>query len=564
VIAAVSIGFPGVLLLGAGITSDSIYDVATCLALVSLAWAAVLPLLGTEWDSLGKALAGVGVRAVVAGIVVLSVVAFAGQRASGSPRVFAVDETLYQLQAAYLLDSLRGMPIDAETGPFFRIRQTFEHAGFLTGQYPPGWPAALAVLRAAGLGDLAPSLIYFLSLVCVAALARSLRFSWETALLAVALTGTCFIHYISVDSYFAHGFAGVLAMTAAICLLRAARRDGRASAVWWGLGALLVGGIVTVRPLTGAVAVLMLGWWMLTTRSFRPPAVLGALLGGIVPVLALIAYNHATTGEVFRFGYDLSQEGLQALGFGRRGEIWYDAAGMPVRRVIDFGPADGITHFLVSLGKGLLAFWPGGLLFVLAAVYIERREKLAFAKLLPFLVLPGAYALYFFSAIRYFVECLPFAMLGTAYLATRLQKTDQRMSRLVIWSTVMLGVASGVGQFVNRKPLQDSRSAYFDAVEAERAALGPLVVFVSQEREPGTGAVEHGLEALYSYNADRTGDIVVGRDVESIRSAVTARFPGHAVIRLVTGREDSTGKWAPPRVQVLSPRYSSAPLRPGG
>lgn len=542
---------PGLLCLAGGGSEQALYSAARTVVLLGLVWPAVLPFWGRTPGAFDARLDGVGVGTLVVAIGSLAVLAVARREALTGSFAVVLDENLYLWQASRFFTDFRGLPVDPQLEPLLRIRQMYVEQGFLNGQYPPGWPAVLAVLRAAGLERFAGELVYALSLIGVVALVRALRGSWSTALLAVALTGLCYLHFFLANSYFSHGITGVLALAGAISSVLAARSTGWTAAALWILGGTFVGLVAAVRPLTGVVAVLAVVWWMLwcRVRSLRSWACMVA--GALIPAAGLMLYNAATAGHPLRFGYSLAHDGLQRLGFGPRGEVWFDPDGLALQRIVDFQPADAFVQFVEGLGQGVLAFWPGGLLVVLATVFLHRRERVRWTVIAPFLFLPVAYAFYFFPGPRFVSESVPFAMVATALWADSLCRRDHRIGYLLCWSTILLTLFSGLGQFGERTTRMESRRAYFEAIEIERDRVGPLLVFVDQEREAGTGAVEHGLEALYWYNAHADREVVVLRDVQSSRAEAMQLFPDHVPIRLSSGPVHPGRVWAPPEIELL-------------
>lgn len=549
---------PGLLLLVPNASADSLYAAAYAVTQVGMVWGVVLPWWGTRSPLLDGWLARVNVPVVAGLILGLTLLAFLARWALNGPFAYVVDENLYLFQAARILDGSKGVPLDETLRPFFAIRQTFVHEGYLNGQYPPGWPAVLAGFRMIGLEPFAGLVMYTLTLVGVAALARAIRAEWSEASLAVTLTGLCYTQVVVATSYYSHATATAFALAAGLSFLAAARRRGGAGLRMWIVGGACVGMVGAIRPLTGLVTLVALGWWLVSTGMLsrgRARAFVAAGVGAAIPGVLLLAYNFRTTGHPLRFGYDLAHGGLQALGFGTRGEIWYTVDGLPVNRVVEFTPLDGVGQFLTTLGDGIVHFWPGGLIVVLVAIGIRTGFAIRSRVLIPFLFLPAVYSVYFYSNVRFMLELLPFAMVATVFWAQQLREKGERVNHLVCWLTVGLTIAVGAGRFTLNRPLADSRRVYFEAVERTTKRWGPLLVFVAQERADAStsGAIEHGLEALYWYNSrEFGGNVIVGRDVETLRPVIRDRFPRHVPVRLVTGPEGSDSHWEPPRVELLS------------
>jgi hypothetical protein len=529
---------------------DPLFEGAKTATLLVLAGAAVLPFWGGESSRLAGLLQRVGPGTVALAVLAAVLVAHMGRSMMASPFSFVIDENLYLFQSATFFGDPRGIRVGDELGAFFRIRQTYTHDGWLNGQYPPGWPFFLAGLRLVRLEYFAGTLVFGLILLGIVALTRSVRGSWESALLAVALTTASFTAYVTATSHFAHGLGAAAALGSAVAAIGASRRDGVSSFLLWLLGGCLLGWVVATRPLTGVAGALGLASWMVQRRHLSMRAVLGVGLGAAPLVVATLAYNGLVTGGILTFGYDLAHEGLQSLGFGVRGQIWYDTAGQPAAQIVRFGAVDAVRNLLGSLGA-VVEYWPGALLLVVLAVTLERGGRVELSRLLPFAFLPAACAFYFMEAPRLYFEAVPFAMVGTAVLANRLAERDPRLTRLVIWVSVAFGFFGSIGSFTAYRAVAEPFEAHFEVVEEERARSGRLLLMVSQNRAPGDVS-EEWLEALYWYNSERSGDVVVGRDVPDVRAAAMRRFPGHRPFRVVTSPVDGPDGWAAPSLEPLA------------
>ncbi|MGI9625722.1 MAG: hypothetical protein ACR2QM_02700 [Longimicrobiales bacterium] len=539
---------------------SSAYPAARQVALLGLAWAMVLPAWGAPAVASDRR-AGrggpVGTGLLIVGLVGLAFVfrwALAGEFSR------SVDENLYLMQAAHLFRDAKGIEVDTVLAPFLRIRQTFLHEGVLYGQYPVGWPLALGAFYVLGLESLAGVIVYGLSLIGVVMLARSLGISWSSTGLAVALTGLCASQLFFVNSHFAHGISSVFALFGGCCAVRATRSEGGLGWTWWVLSGLLVAMVGTARPLTGLVAAAGLGWWILFVVPEVRARVIGAVsvaAGAVLPIASVLWYNVSTTGDPMRFGYASAHGGLQSLGFGDRGWVSMDPAGLPVEHAADFEVLDGLMTLSGYLGQGAWAYWPGGLILMLAALHFHSGQRISWRIVTPFLFLPLAYSLYFFTSLdprgpRFLSEAVPFAMVATVVFVDRLRQQGRGVGAMVCWLTVALTSVTTLGLGLKYKPIADAQTRYFQLVEAERDRGAPLLIFVVRPVGPqASPEVEHALEGLFWYNAQPMGDVVVGRDIPELREAVMDRFPHHRPFRFVSGTPDATGHWGEPSLAAM-------------
>ncbi len=167
--------------------------------------------------------------------------------------------------------------------------------------YPPGWPALLAVGWWLGAPWLTAPLLLGLSVAGVWALGRSL-FAPRTGLLAAGCLAVSPFALAMGSGFMAHVPCLAASLASMLCLA-AARPDrpGR-----WLAAGLFAGLAVAIRPVT---AVALLWPWALWSvrRAGGAPERLAALtrlgLGGLPPVLLLLAFDAAVFGSPFATGY---------------------------------------------------------------------------------------------------------------------------------------------------------------------------------------------------------------------------------------------------------------------
>ena len=289
-------------------SGGGVYLVMKASVILLLGWAAALPWLGRDQQT-AEDLPKASIPVVIGGLVLLGTAAWS---VLGSAHAFVIDHNLYLLQADQLLHPERKLS-DPELMPFFQIRQTFVRDGQLHGQYPPGWPGALASARAIGFGAWVGPMIYAATLLAVAGLTKSMGLSRRATVLALALTGGTALSMLVSISLFAHGFVTLLLLLAALALIRAEQTQDLLRA-WLNLAisGLLVGLAFTTRPLTGLVGFSAILWWRafvlegpVRTKAAR---LVPFIVGTAIPVVWLLTHNLALTGSPLTFGYDLAHE----------------------------------------------------------------------------------------------------------------------------------------------------------------------------------------------------------------------------------------------------------------
>ena len=470
----------------------------------------------------------------------------------GSPLTFTPDENIYAFQSIYVFNDFRGVEIQAWLEPFFRIRQTFVRDGFLSGQYTPGWPAFLALFRIAGIAEIAGYIIYTSILVSLAAWVRMLRSSWEVAGLAVALAASSFEFFYFNTSFFSHGFGALLSLWAAMAALAATRHRGFRSGAYWMLAGSAISLLATVRPLNGTIGLLLLLAWIIWSKQVGLRSTIGVSTGLLLFGLPLLAYNRFSTGHMMQFGYELAHSGLQKPGFGTRGSVGFTDSGAVSPQGWEFTPWDGLLNFLEIVSGSMFSFWPGGLVFVLFAAAISRKQlnwRAAAPWLIGCLALPVAYALYAFGEPRMVIETLPFAAAGSAIWAAHSLRHDPRFTRTLIWATIFLGASMSVGEVIELRDNVETKRPYIEMIERIREERGPLLVFVQEEESQS--AVEHGLEALFWFNARPEKGVVVGRHVDRLRPYIIGHYPHHQPLLFFAGPELPGGQWAPARIEFI-------------
>ena len=551
---ALAIGVAGLLQVVGKEQLRDLYALAKICLLIGLILTTTLAVWNRESEKIENFSSGWGLGAVATLILIAGATMAFLRLHLGSPLTFTPDENIYAFQATYALSDFRGVEIEEWLEPFFRIRQTFVRDGFLSGQYTPGWPALLGLLRIVGLADIAGYVMYSAALIALASWVRMLRGSWEIVALAVALTASSYDFFFFNTSFFSHGLSTLLGLLAAMATLTATRLQGLKSGAFWMLAGAAISLLACVRPLNGVVGLLLFFGWMIYSKKIALPSIFGSSLGLLLCGIPLLIYNHISTGHALRFGYELAQNGLQRPGFGERGSVGFTDAGTSFSKGWDFTPFDGILNFCEIVGGSLLSFWPGGLFFLLLAAAIDRKQldwRTSAPWVIGCLAMPVAYAFYAFGDPRMVIEILPFAIAGSAIWAGHSLRHDPRMTRTLIWATVLLGACVSTGQLIQLEHNLETRRPYIEMVEEVRKENGPLLVFV--EEAASFSQVEHGLESLFWFNARPEKGIVVGRHVSQLRPYIIEHYPHHQPILFKAGLENPGGRWAPAHIELIEP-----------
>lgn len=200
---------------------------------------------------------------------------------------------------------------------FFGSLLVAEHDGRAFSQFPPGWAALLSVGVVVG----APWLVSpLLGALGVAALYRLMETEGDgpaIALWATLLYGFAPWVVFNAGSSMNHMPTVSLLLVASVALTRAASGEDSAPRAAL-IAGLALGAATAIRPLEGACFGLPAVLWLATrahrTPEARRPCAL-LLLGGLIPGVALMAYNAAVTGTPWIFGYEALWGTRHGLGF---------------------------------------------------------------------------------------------------------------------------------------------------------------------------------------------------------------------------------------------------------
>ncbi|MFL5574927.1 MAG: glycosyltransferase family 39 protein, partial [Gemmatimonadaceae bacterium] len=248
---------------------DPVYDVGARLLFVLYGWGATLaaldPARGTPTPGEPPAPRARQVAALVGGAFVYLALAHAIHvwRYAGPG-----DDVLYLLQSRLLGEPGFVRRLDPALARFFAVRQTAVVDGRLFTQYPPGWPAVLALLYVLGARWWSGVLLGAIAVWLTYALGRRLRSPFVGAVAAALLAASFWLVQASA-MYGAHALTTVCIVAGALLLLRGETAHGAARGAAWAGAGFLLGGALATRPLTGASVGLSLVAWVALRRTLH-------------------------------------------------------------------------------------------------------------------------------------------------------------------------------------------------------------------------------------------------------------------------------------------------------
>lgn len=262
---------------------------------------------------------------------------------------------------------------------FFTASHLVRHSGAWFSQYPPGHSALLAPAVIAGFPWLVNPVLTAGTVALLVALARRM-FGPGIARLAGLLylvspfalfMGASYMNHVSTTFFL------TLALYATVRLVI----EGELR--WTIVAGLGLGAAATIRPLEALAWALVLGTWLLLRRGLKPTILTAAV--SAIGAAPLLAYNAATTGHAFRFGYTLLWGGGHGLGFHT------DPWGEP------FTPLTSFANTALDFQRlnVLLFDWPfPSLLFLLVALALLGRRRRVGVLAALFVAAPVAYFFY--------------------------------------------------------------------------------------------------------------------------------------------------------------------------
>jgi hypothetical protein len=230
-------------------------------------------------------------------------------------RPLFIDEIvqLYQARvyaAGHLVDRVGPFP------EFFGALNVVSAGDHQFGQFPPGGPAHLMFGVFLGMPWLVTPLLGGATVYAFARFVRHIESEPSVALAAVLLLAFSPFMVFMAGSQMNHVSTLLWIVIAWLACLRLTSADARRH--WWALLFGLAAGVAaTIRPVDAlAMTAPAFGLWITGLRSRRDVQSLFFIAIGLAaPLIALLAYNNATTGSPLLFGYELMWGKSHSLGF---------------------------------------------------------------------------------------------------------------------------------------------------------------------------------------------------------------------------------------------------------
>lgn len=239
-------------------------------------------------------------------------------RAVFSGQALLIDEVVQALQARIFTEGQLARPL-LDDPAFTSIPLMVDARGVSFAQFPPGWPAVLALFELGGARWLAGPVVSGAGIAAAWWWLRAVESHAATRVLALLFTAAApfFVFQAGTQMNHAPAVAALLLGLAgtAHALVPAASPAARRAGVLGGLG---FGLAATSRPVDAlCFALPAAAWWCWTVwherERWRDMVLAGVAVA--LPVSALLAYNAATTGAPLTFGYVYHWGEAHSLGF---------------------------------------------------------------------------------------------------------------------------------------------------------------------------------------------------------------------------------------------------------
>ncbi len=239
-------------------------------------------------------------------------------RAVFSGQALLIDEVVQALQARIFTEGQLARPV-LDDPAFTSVPLMVDRGGASFAQFPPGWPAVLALFELVDARWLAGPIVSGAGIAAAWWWLRAVESHAATRLLALLFTAAApfFVFQAGTQMNHAPAVAALLLGLAgtAQALVPAASAATRRAGIVGGLG---FGLAATTRPVDAlCFAMPAAVWWLWTVwherERWRDMVLAGVAV--VVPVTALLAYNAATTGAPLTFGYVFHWGPAHSLGF---------------------------------------------------------------------------------------------------------------------------------------------------------------------------------------------------------------------------------------------------------
>lgn len=460
-------------------------------------------------------------------------------RSNGHPVI--LDEALYLFQAILFRHGKAVLQMPRLWQPFLAIRQTVVQDGRAYTQYPPGWPALMAVFSTFAPVWLLGPLLMGLLVLSMSQIARALRVPSGGTMVTILVASSGIMLFWGATLMSDLPVTFLLTGSAASATKASRARNPLAWAVVSGA---LFGTALTVRPLSAVtfvpllivLAVLSFGYDDNAVRRRLFKAFVAAVLAVAPFVLAMLLYNSLTTGNAFVFGYTKANGPLESLGFGIRGFIDYSTDGVPFpSNLMHFNLLGSIRYS----GRQLAIFDQeclGGFIVPLlaAGMTFGKLKRNVWLVLVAAGILPLAHMfLWFYTDDRYYLPLVPFltavAVIAVDHLLPRGTRNRSWFFAVMVCANLLLPFSStllegGWGFAIFRQP--QSFLTLVSQLTKQVPASGSTVVFISQP-----GRYQVGLWRLFWLDADlgSGGRLLIARDLGAWNQELVRDLPGWSV-----------------------------------
>ena len=233
-----------------------------------------------------------------------------------SARPLLIDEIVQVMQARIMAEGQVSRPADAHP-EFFSALHVVDLNGTVYSQFPPGGPLMLLPGVLAGMVWLTGPVFGAIAVVAFWSLVR------RTDAPGVALGAAVLLAIAPFMVFMAGSHMNHVPTLAWLCLALVSlhRTTGEKATPFSAfLTGLCLGMMISIRPVDGAAFALPAGIWLLALtirKRISVPTLLASGVGIVLPVLMVLAYNRATTGNATLFGYELLWGASHGLGFHR-------------------------------------------------------------------------------------------------------------------------------------------------------------------------------------------------------------------------------------------------------
>jgi hypothetical protein len=444
-----------------------------------------------------------------------------------SGRPLLIDEIVQVLQARTYASGHLSVPTDSARA-FFSLLHVVDIGDRTYSQFPPGWPAMMAVASLARAEWIAGPACGAIAVFVFSRLVRLIFPSRRNLQIASAtlLFGLGPFVLFQFSSHMSHGPVVMWLLLAIFGVVRS--QQIRWSPRHTALAGVATGCAFAVRPLDalafGSVVTAWFGWQAVRDRRARR-AFATMCIGGAVPVLLTMFVNAQTTGNPFTFGYEALWGSSHGLGF--HAAPWGDAH-TPARGV------ELLSIYATRLNTFLFESpFPALLPAILALLFVA---ELSLAEWLLFFGTATHAVLYFaywhdgfFLGPRFVLPWAPLLVLLTLR-AIALANSRVKSSRLraALLGAGLGGVSIAAGIAIPARAAQYRNglaSMHTDyAAEAARANVSNSVVFV---RESWGAQLISRMWALGVSRA-ATASLYSGVDACELEHAVAALEKGSA------------------------------------